>query len=259
MEYKSLILGLGQKPDNPIPYSVTLRALSGQTFSVVGVRHVHDPKDPLILYIQDSFNKFLKILGPKIAIIEKRSKISANSLEEAVKTWGEAGATHWIATSESIHVTCPEPDSWDVTAELCKQFDPSDICYYEVGDAMSWHKRLHPELTAEENLERLLLNRVKHKDVYGFEPTVEWFMKKHESLFGNQSIDDESFWKATMNSKKSVNTVFGKILTARHNTRNQIIFDNIANLWNQGNNIFMVYGNSHITSLEPALRALVEN
>ena len=62
-----------------------------------------------------------------------------------------------------------------------------------------------------------------------------------------------------MNSKESMNTIFGRILAVSHNIRNHVIFDNIANLWDQGNNIFMVYGNSHITSLEPALRALVEN
>ena len=193
MEYKSLILGLGQKPDNPTPYSITLRAPSGQIFSIIGVRHVYDPGDYLISCIQNTFREFLKISGPKTVIIEKRSKISANSLEEVIQTWGEAGAMHWLATSAGISVVCPEPNYQDVTAELCKQFDPSDICYYEVGDAMSWHKRLHPELTAEENLERLLSNRVNHKNVYGFEPTVEWFMEKHKSLLATKVLTMKFF------------------------------------------------------------------
>jgi len=259
MEYKSLILELGQRPDNPIPYAIIHQALSGQILSIIGVSHTHDPADPLILYIQNAFKEFLKIPGQKIAIVEKRNKINANSFKKAVEIWGEAGATYWLATSADIPVVCPEPDYLDVTSELCKQFDPSDVCYFEVGDAMIWWKHLHSNLTAKENLERLLSNRAKHKDIYGFEPTEEWFMRKHKSLFGNQNIDNENFWRMTMNTKENTNTIFGRILTARHNIRNQIIFDNIVDLWRQGNNIFMVYGNSHITSLGPALRALVKN
>jgi hypothetical protein len=259
MNYKSLILQLGTQASQKAPFTLRLFSAAGRSFFVIGTLHTFEPTDSLVSYIQKGWEEFLKIPGEKIAIIERRGKIDAQSLEEAIRAYGEAGAVYWFASKAGVRVVCPEPRYYqDVTVELCKRFDPEDVCYRQVGDALSWRTRIHSQHSLEEDLGRLLADRAKHEDIFGFKPTAAWFMEKHHRLFGDQDIGDELFWKKTMNSAGSMNTVFGKILTATEEIRNEVIFDKITELWHQGGNLFMVYGKTHVELLEPALRALIE-
>lgn len=260
MQYADFIIKYEDLPHlgGSTPHVFTLQNTLKQTLAVIGVSHTTNPADPLVEYLKKSFTNFKEIPEPKLVLLEKRLKNIPETIEDSTRLFGEAGATAWLAQSHGIPFLCPEPKYRDTLVALCAQFDPSDVCYRQIGEAMGWRTRKTPIPSTEENLARLIEDRVQYADILGFTPTIAWFMEKHASLFGNQDVGDDAFWRSS-NSSFATHPIFKGILHATGNVRNQFIMNTIATHWSEGKNIILVYGDAHILAIEPALEALVKS
>ena len=235
-----------------MPYEYVLRSSKGRELVALGVFHSKPPIERLVAL----WDGFLKHEGEMVAMAEGRLRPVPTSLEEAVARRGEVDAVQWLAHRDGVEAVFPEPSNTELITALKENFNSEDVAFSTIASRMSSRERTLPGLSADEALKQIIEEHAKNSGVYGFTPTLEWFWGKFKSAFGEQSIDDRKFW-SSIYDPFSDETIFNRISAQRSRLRDLGILNTIVKYWNEGRNIFFVYGHAHVVRLEPALRALV--
>jgi len=244
-----------------VPYIYSLKNKE-QTLYYFGAKHVMDPKHPEIEFLNEQWLNFLDDKRKEKTIIIYEGYVNKKSLttvEDSVKKYGESGAIVFFANQSNVQSFCPEPTVQDDANELLKKFSKEEIFYfYMIRGIVSWQRKVeHGDFN-----EFILRNAKRYKDAFcwenfnfAFDPTV---LQIHRKIFGKELDLSDKDVVRRIQSPVSNESVINDIARASSQNRNFFILDTIEKFWNEGKNIFVVYGATHAIMQERAIREMVE-
>lgn len=223
-----------------------------------GSRHSFDLKHEQFESIRKFFNDFvIKTEGTKrIVLVEGGNWPVEQNEEIAIKKYGEMGFTAYLANQYGIERKSPEPTKIDINAKLLRYFSKKEILYFRfLLRTEQWQKLVEKPL-----FKTYIETRLKN-----FETTLGWsdisfslenLYAIHKELF-HTSFDenDTDFIKRILNPINKLSPL-NKILCLDSEIRDQFVLSEVEKYWNEGTNIFIIYGLTHAVMQEPVLRTL---
>ena len=243
------------------PYIFTIRNPK-KYLLFFGARHVYDPKDLQFNQLREALVKFLKETKENnCLVLVEGNRFLANSEEEGIKHGGEGGFITFLANQKNIPVVSPEPPFLSLYQELTKQFPREYIYYMRMAQWLAqWHRLLDENKQGFEKYfsEGYLKG---YKEEFGwsdFDFSIENIKIIHKNLFNNDfdGNNGDFFYQISRPDKEI--SIINEVARAASLIRNIYIVEQIKKYWDDGKNIFIVYGSGHAIIQEPALRALLK-
>ncbi len=229
-----------------------------QCLYYLGVRHSFDPRDCQYSLLDKYWAGFLKGTRGRgrIALVEGGRRPLSKSKSEAIRRDGEAGYLTYLAGKEGIEGCSPEPSITREIEELTRRFSVEEIAYYFFARLFAqWLRLPHGKPPLEEYISssRSLQNLKDNPVLEGFDFSLENFERIHDSRQGH-GFDRAGcvlcIADATDPSKSAVSG-------ASEAFRDQYIVSEIKRFWEEGKDIFVVYGWKHARDQEPFLRKML--
>src|SRR3989344_3455282 len=240
-----------QKFNYPYFYKIVK---SKQCLYFLGPHHIFDQKDPQLKTIKKLWNEFLDVTKKKncIVLIEGGKRPVLKTEKEAIEKHGEPGLMTLLANKENIEVVSPEPDESKEANTVSEKFGrEKTIYYYFARQVAQWHRYLgKPDF--EKYIRRLLKEYEEVLNWKGFDFSLN-HMTQLQDNYHNHKFDKENY-DCFYNDSNPINS---EVSAASSGYRNTYIVKEILMLWNNGRNIFIVYGSGHAITLEPALKILL--
>jgi|SRR3989344_460971 len=240
-------------PEFKSPYFYKI-SKGNQTLYFLGVHHTFDPKNYQIAVIKDYWEKFLKeTMGKNCIVLGEGGKGDLiKNEDEAIKKHAENGLITLLAFNENIQMESPEPDASFEFNELIKKCSKEEIEYYYFARLVAQWNRLLEKPDFEEYLGSYLKRDKQNSGWTDFEFSVSNMIlihnKTHDHEFDRDNYD--CFYK---DSNPSFNTVSD----LSSHIRDNFLLEETLKYWNEGKNIFIVYGSGHAIVLEKALNTLL--
>lgn len=232
-----------------------------QVLYYFGSKHVMDSKHPQFETLHEKWQDFLnKTRGKKTIVIYEGNVIEKNlaSLGQAIEQHGESGAIVYWANKDCVPCFRPELTIVDETKELLKEFSRAEVFYfYMMRGIVTWQRKVSPEDFNEfiaKNIERYK----KELDWTGFDFSFESAIAKaHKKIFGKEfSLEDKDFLLRTQ-SPSFKESHINKVSEKSCRIRDTSILKHIERCWNDGYNIFVVYGANHARIQERAIKDMI--
>jgi hypothetical protein len=244
-----------------VPYIYSLNN-KGQSLYYFGAKHIMDPKHSQFEYLHEQWLNFLDNKPKEEIVVVHEGEVNEKNLmnlDDAIKKHGESGAIVFWAHQENIRNIRPEPTIQDDAKELLKKFSREEIFYfYIIRGIVSWQRKVEPS----DFNEYISKNVERYKNIFGwesfdfsFDPTI---LATHKKLFGKEfDLNDKEFLRKIPIPVGNL-SIINEVARTSSQNRNFFILDTIEKLWNEGKNIFIVYGASHAIMQERAIKEIVE-
>ncbi len=261
MDIKSLLLTHQQmekqydefhKKDIHQPYFFQIKK-NQQCLFYIGSKHSFDPDNIQNQIIKKHWQEFLRQTGIKncIALNEGGERELADTEKESIKKGGEAGLLTWLAKKDHINIYSPEPNHNFELEQLLKNFSKDEVIYYYFARLVDqWHRIGKPDFTnyLEGYLKRLELETNWTDYEFSIKNMIKIHDKTHDHKFNK---DDQTC------VHNDANPIYSKVASACSHIRDTFIVSEIKRLWEEGKNIFIVYGSGHFIVQRPALETLL--
>jgi hypothetical protein len=247
------------KVDHPMPYTYTHQK-DNQFLYYFGANHSHDPAnkqyDELRYFWHDFLNRTNKINS--IVLVEGGERPICSSEDEAISKGAEAHFITFLAAKESVPTFSPEPPEKFRFNELLKKFSKEEIIYYEFVRMVYQWNRHHG---VKPDFDQYLGNTLKHaKNDSGwddFDFSIKHMVEIEQKLFGRDfNKNDQEFYYDVINPTTTLSRINELSRFEDSGFRDGYILKQIEQYWNEGKNIFVVYGCSHAVMHEPAIKEL---
>ncbi|MCK9351460.1 MAG: hypothetical protein WCT49_04130 [Candidatus Paceibacterota bacterium] len=222
-----------------------------------GANHSHDPNNEQFPVLREFWGKFMDKTGGKnsVVFVEGGLRKVLKDEEMTIKRNGEGGLITWLAKDIEAHIYCPEPTRTEETEALLKKFSKDEIEYYYYMRGLHSGSRLNPKPNFEEYANKCLTRDKTESKWEDFDFSIENMKRIHKNLFG---VDfDENEDRFSYINPTTENSVINKVARACSTYRNVHIVSEILKFWQEGKNIFVVFGGAHAVLQEPALRKLL--
>jgi len=230
----------------------------GQLLYYFGANHSHDPSNEQFPILREFWGKFLEKTDSKNAVVFVEGGLRKASKDEemTIRDNGEGGLITWLANNSKISTHCPESNRGEEMKYLLEKFSKDEIEYYYFVRGIHSGNRLNPRPNFEEYANKCLA-RDKTESGWGeFDFSLGNMKKIHKNIFGTDFNENEE--KQSYVNPVSENSVINKVARACSTYRNVHIVSEILKFWQEGKNIFVVFGGSHAVLQEPALRRLLK-
>lgn len=230
-----------------------------QQLTYFASHHIHDPKSPMFDAIDEQWHRFTSEVEPSSAVVLHEGNFPALATkEETITNGGESGYIRWLAQNAGINTLWAEPSRDDEFVWLRKEYTGDQILsFYALRYAHQWY-RLDPETrpTIEDYLNRTI---PRYSEKLGSQiHSTDDLLRLSPEIVGEQVYLDRYNSLGRIISPtldilptNNLNWYLGRL-------RDATIVKNIYNQWQQGNSIFMAYGNSHIFRQKPAIESLLK-
>lgn len=242
-----------------IPYIYTISNKRGQFLTYFGARHTYDPFDKQIPKLKDTWSKFIGHTKGKIPVVfveGGKRKIFANE-EEAITKEAEAGLITFLATQEGIEIYSPDLSWGSAFNDLVKQFPKEQILYFRVAQIATQWNRLLIKGEFNEYLNSFLKRYQKDFELTDADCSFENIKDIHQRLFHNDFDENNKDFFNRISAPIYQDSIINEISRTDSNLRNIRIIEQVKQYWNEGRNIFIVFGFGHAIIQEPALRVLL--
>lgn len=237
-------------------YPLYTYKVSGNNQELVffGAKHSFDANNPQFKFLKKEWEIFLRQTGGKncIVLVEGGKRPVMQSEKEAVENYGEAGFITYLAAKEGIERYSPEPSMKFEVLEILQSFPRERVIYYYFARTVSqWHRLVKKE-EPEEYIKPFIDRYKKIKGLEDFDFSIDNFIRIHDATHNHKfDLDNQKCFYEDSNPFKS------GVAEAVTKLRDVYIVGEIKRLWNQGKNIFIVYGASHAIRQEKALKNLL--
>jgi hypothetical protein len=231
----------------------------GQFIYYFGSKHSYDPTDPQFKELEKFWNEFLDKTKDKKRIVfeEGGSRPFIEDRTEAILKLGEMGFVVNLAKIEGVDRFSPEPPEKFRFNELLKYFSKDEIAYHEFArEVYQWDTMLEkPDFDMYIN--NFLAGDKKGSGWEDYEFTVPHMIEIQKNIFGTEfDKNAKEFFYSIINptTKKSI---INKIARFEDDEfRDKYILEQIEKYWNDGFNIFAIYGSGHAIRQELAIKTL---
>ncbi len=235
------------------PYVIHINKGS-QNLYFLGCKHSYDPLHPQFPRILKLWKQFLEESRDrdKAVMVEGGVRPIKNSQDETITISGEGGLLCFLADKEGVPALSPEPDEKTHRQEWLKVFSRDEIQYTVFADYVSQWNRVIDKPDFRGYIQNFL---DQNKEDYGWDD-FDFSLDHMISLHDNQNdhpFDPETCRECMAKVSHLNNPVSAEGMTIR----DEAIVTKIKELWEEGKNIFVVYGSGHAFTCEPALRKLL--
>ena len=232
-----------------------------QVLFYFGANHSPDPSNEQYNKLLEYWQKFLKKTKGQncMVFVEGWKRPVLKNKEEAIKNGNEGTFITMLADQEGIQTECPEPDEKEVTGELLKQFSKDKIVfYYFISQLKGWQRFSEPRPNFDEFVP-MIFKRVKRITEWNdYDYSTEHMLRIYEEVFGQKISKEELMNTAIDFSNPNLKGPINDVARASSDIRDLNIASEIERYWNEGKNIFVVFGSGHLIIEEPALRATLK-
>ncbi|MEK7087414.1 MAG: hypothetical protein AAB958_01795 [Patescibacteria group bacterium] len=234
------------------PYFFSLKK-NNATLFYLGVRHSWNPTDKQFNIIKQKWLDFLKIAKHPLAVVESRGWKIYNTEKEAISKGGEIDFMAYLCHQANVPISCFEPDRGSEINALLQQFPKEQIAYYYFARAISQWYRLTQKPDINSYLLPFLQRDKKASGWNDFEFSLENMKNVHRQLFNTElDFNNVEFFSKIENPTREDNPL-KDVVRASGKYRDQTTTDSIKNTWNQGYNLFIIYGEGHARNHEKIL------
>ncbi len=180
---------------------------------------------------------------------------SGKTREEAIREGADNGTAAWLAQQAGVQCVSPEPKRAEEIESLKTDYGYSEdkIMAYYLGRQMGqWFRYDHEKgKTLEEYVEDVVGS---YKKAYPWqnEYTTESVTQLVEAVTGKRLAEG-----TPEDYAKIADPSMNKISSDCSHIRDLSIFRAVRRAWDQGKDVFCVYGSGHAIVMEPALRKLI--
>lgn len=237
-----------------VPYVLEYRNL-GQTLIFIGSIHTANPTHPQVRLIDKKWNEFIDHSNKQKHVFSEGNlrPVNGRTKDQAIASDAESGQICWLANDAKIPNTSPEPDRAKEIDYLHKRGHSYEkiFTYYFARQMLQWVNYDHktqPDWKAY--ADRLSLYKSVH-DFGGLELNLDSMLGMYRQVSGKDfSIEDkQTLYDLSDPGQNAISSASGLY-------RDYELFSAIKTRWNDGCDVFIVYGSGHAIVLEPALEKL---
>lgn len=235
----------------------------GQILCYFSSKHVMNPKDSQFEILHKQWQEFLVKTKNKNSVVFYEGNVNTEnllSLDQAIEQYGESGAIVYWANEGNVPCFRPELTIADETKELLKDFSRKYIFYfYMMRGVATWQRKI----TQEDFSEFIELNIRRYQKELGWDDFDFSFKSAianvHKEIFNKEfNLEDKDFL-SKIPSPSFEESLINKISEKSSKIRDISILKHIEKYWNDGYNIFVVYGANHARVQERALADMVKS
>ncbi len=245
-------------PPNKVPYTYII-SNGKQYLYYFGSKHSYDATLPQFVELKAFFEEFVSKTEAKdrIVLIEGGGiPPIADSEDLAITKYGEMGYVRYLSNKNHIDIYSPEPSRALMYKELLKHFSREEIEYYFFASIVPQWIRMSQKPSFEEYVQGFLERDKKESNWDDFDFSLENMKIIHKKLFNiDFDTSDSQFSKKIVDPTKQF-SIINDVVRFVSNYRNEYIVDELERYWNEGKNVFVVYGSTHAVIQEPVLRTL---
>ena len=220
-----------------------------------GAKHTNELEDPQWQDLESQWSKFLEHDNPNKIVLYEMAADGAEDLgpEQAISAFAESG---WIvkkAQAAGVPAELGEPDRIEEIAYLKERFSVPQIITYYFGRQMhQWarqDRKNQPDWRtyAEDTIGAYNSLRFWGEEL-SLDKATQWYQEQTGKAFDPEDMQAlDNVRDPEQNEVSEASGLF----------RDEAIFKMIEGHWNDGADVFVVYGSGHAIVQEPALRALV--
>jgi hypothetical protein len=224
-----------------------------------GVHHSWNPDDLQFPILKEKFISFLKESKNPTVVVETQHGTILSNEDETIQKGGEQSFMAFLCKQNNIPFFCFEPNRGEEMNALLERFTKEQIEYYYFARTVAqWHRLTEkPEIYSY--LNRFLERDKKETGWDDFDFSIESLSNIHKKLFADDfNLQDRDFFQKIENPNREDNPL-KEIVQASGNIRDDVVAKNIFSLWNNGQDVFVVYGNGHVKSHMDRIQFLLKN
>lgn len=234
-------------------YLLDLSSESGQRLIFCGSRHSNDPKDVQYQEMRDLINDFLQSKNPKKIVMSEGQvcPVEKMTLDEAILNHGDPGFACWMALNQTIELISPEPDTnMEIKALIEESGSEKTALYYYARQMHQWARS---DYLVRPNWQEYAASFLKSYSTFFLELSMT--VENLSDIFKQET--GEVFSWAKFDTIYKISCPHSESVSSRcSGFRDEFIFGAVEKYWNDGYDIFIVYGSGHAIVQEPALRGL---
>lgn len=241
------------------PYHIEIQK-GNQFLYYFGANHSRDPQNFQYPVLKKYWQDFLEKTNAQNAIVLVESglrKLHENE-NAAIRKDSENGLITLLAHQAGVSISSPDPKRYDERQELIRQFSKEEAQYYYFARTVNqWLNIPDPRPDFKGYINWSLERDEKDSQWPNFDFSLANMERIHKTIFNTDfSLEDKDFFFSITNPTKE-KSIINKVSRTCSTFRNIHVTMEIERLWNQGENIFIVFGAGHLILQEPALRKLL--
>lgn len=247
------------KVDHQTPYQYSIQK-NQQILYYFGANHSRDPQDKQYEMMRKFWKEFLQKTDHKksVVFVEGGKRPVCDSEDEAITKGAEAHFITYLAAKQNIDTFSPEPPEKFRLEELAKRFSKEEITYYDFARAaLQWNRHHGNKPDFKEYVENFLKRNQKNSGWIDFDFSTNHMIELEKKMFNRDfNENDMQFYYDVSNPTTTFCRINELSRFEDSSLRDGYILEQIEKYWNEGKNLFIVYGASHAVMHEPAVRHL---
>ncbi len=258
--------------DYETPYVIKLNNEDGEILCI-GVEHSIDPLHNNYVVIESLFKDFIKKGKEYTVVLIENFKPEIESKKNMIKKYGESGFLVWLSNKYDVKSICPEPSPNEVMNFVIEKwnFKKEDILLWIFLNMLLY--ALKSQKTNIVNNADNIINQIKDiGDSIGikksFDEYLLYFQNKLNEIFGNGFVfgNKNELLNQEWNIKEIEDiqnpfikkTIINEIGAAFNSARDAYIALAKIKLFEEGKNIFSVFGKNHVVCQESVLKEFLK-
>lgn len=227
-----------------------------QFFYAIGVAHLYDIKHLQFKLIKNKWEQFLKDTNRQncIVLVEGGKSRIFKDLKTAVAESGENGFITSLAVRAGIKTFSPEPDDVYEVNCLLKKFTRDQIMFYYFNRLYIQWSNAYKPMKFEAYIQRQFDNYQRMLSWKDYDFAVKHFINIH-----NHRKDHKFNKDACVDCLYKYDPDIQGVEKNSVKIRDKHILREILRIWNNGKNIFVVYGGGHTENWKDKLKKKLVN
>lgn len=244
------------KHETPYFYSVIS---DNRLLYYFGANHSRDYKHSQYKQLIEKWEEFVnKSKGKDITIVVESAEFTTKcaSLKEYIRRYGEFGAGVYLAQKDQATVVLGEPKTKEIIDHLLKKYSKDEILlFFESIASIFWFRNKTGKNIQEFFSEHTEKYR-KLLDWPDLNISMDIMSKIYQKIFNKElNFNNENIF-LEITSPVIDKSKMNKLSRDQSLYRNLHILEKIEDLWNRGENIFIIYGAGHAVMQEPVILTL---
>jgi hypothetical protein len=236
---------------HPYPYILRLGSAKGQLL-YFGSRHVYDPAHAQVAEIQKLWTEF----APTMALNEGGDPPVAETIEEAVGQFGEAGLVRYLAARDKVPVMSLEPARLEEVATLLPHYPREQIKLFYVLRQVPQYRQATLPVPLEEKIQHDLGGIAALYDLPGAPRTLAELQELCDLFLPDVprwNDVPQSYFGPVRETTRFTNDISRRLSDLRDEHMVELLTREVK----RGARVFAVVGGSHVVMQEPALRGRI--
>ncbi|OHA92681.1 MAG: hypothetical protein A2W51_02025 [Candidatus Zambryskibacteria bacterium RIFCSPHIGHO2_02_39_10] len=224
-----------------------------------GSSHSHEPSHQEFGLLKEKWDEFInETKNSKSVVILETSQIpeQETTIEKAIIKYGESGAGAYLAYINNLPLILGEPENSQVIDYLLNDYSKAEVLFWYQCQAIKfWQKNKKGR-----SIDEFLLNQTgRYRKLLNWSDLVISFDLINEiycKLFNKKlDINDENIF-SELTSPTVIKSRINELSRSQSQFRNEYILGQVEKCWNDGYNIFIIYGAGHAVMQELAIKSL---